>query len=422
MLTISTIPEALAELGKQTGRTWTDAELFDVASANEISLHAAPPITAETTIQEFVTGEGLRERYRMRPGRAALAVLFPWQVGQLWISGETETTHPSDHDSGMEGQYHWFTEPVRVTREQVRIKAETLQKILTIWRDAQTGKARPHRIRPAWIAPPITPQDMGEKKTTPEAIADLASPLAATTGAEHDERTHAVNELREWLNLDTWTVREGLLLLAGIDPHRSDCWKLTEQGFETATQPAWARITASPGLSVDDVDGSGMPRITGLVLDLNQAVQLSKLLNLWVSKPGHALQDRRAPRYYIEWATNKGHPPFWKPWVFDAGLLLEQPTTALFDPEVASTVDMDSRTDKERRQDRRLMLLCSLGGKVARKSGELRVFGITALENSEKAAGAGATSTKTIRADLKAAYERQAQASRAGPFSRLGSQ
>lgn len=256
----------------------------------------------------------------------------------------------------------------------------------------------------------------------PEALGrPKIQPITYGDGFKHDERTHAVNELREWFNLDTWTVREGLLLLVGIDPSRADCWKLTDQGFETETQPAWARITARPGLSVDDVDANGMPRITGYVLDLTQAEQLSELLNLWASKPGHALQDRRAPRYYIEWATSKGHPPFWKPWVFDAGLLLELPPTALFEPEVASAIEMDSGTYKERRQDGRLSLLYKLGGRVERKRGELRCYGITALVKSEKAAGARAVSEKTIRVDLKAAYERKNPPGHRGHFSGLGS-
>jgi hypothetical protein len=59
MLTISTIAEALAELGKQTGRAWTDSELFDVATNRGVELHAAPPITAQTTIQKFVAGVGM---------------------------------------------------------------------------------------------------------------------------------------------------------------------------------------------------------------------------------------------------------------------------------------------------------------------------------------------------------------------------
>lgn len=141
MLTISTIPEALAELAEQTGRAWTDSELFDVAARHGIELHAAPPITAQTTIQKFIAGVGMVEKFRSGPGHSRLAVLFPWQVGQLWLSGETMATQTEKHDE-VEGEYQWFTEPVRVTREQIRIKAATLNKILTVWSNAQPAPAQ----------------------------------------------------------------------------------------------------------------------------------------------------------------------------------------------------------------------------------------------------------------------------------------
>lgn len=133
MLSISTLPEALAELDKQTGRVWTDSELFDLVTKYSIELHAAPPITAQTTNQKFVIGVGMVETFRSQPGHARLAVLFPWQVGQIWLSGETLASHTERHNE-TEGEVKWFTEPVRVTREQVRIKAETLQIVLMVWR------------------------------------------------------------------------------------------------------------------------------------------------------------------------------------------------------------------------------------------------------------------------------------------------
>lgn len=165
MLTISTIPEALAELERRTGRAWTDSELFDLAANCSIELHAAPPITARTTIQKFVIGEGLVEKFRSGPGHARLAVLFPWQVGQLWISGETMAVHTEKHNE-IEDEYQFFTEGVRVTREQVRIKDATLQKILAVWNQAQAGRwlendKKPGDMRyqtgPDWMFP-IVPQ------------------------------------------------------------------------------------------------------------------------------------------------------------------------------------------------------------------------------------------------------------------------
>ena len=160
MLTISTIAEALAELERLTGHAWTDSELFDVATGNQISLHAAPPITASTAVHEWVDGEGLVTKYQMGEGYATLAVLFPHQVAQLWISGETKTVHPSDHDRHTE-TYHWFTEPVRVTREQVRISAGSLTKVLDCWRKSR-------------------PQDDGAAQVPTEEAADIDYSLLAT--------------------------------------------------------------------------------------------------------------------------------------------------------------------------------------------------------------------------------------------------
>jgi hypothetical protein len=164
VLTISTIPEALTELEKHTGRAWTGSELLDVATTYNLKLHAAAPIAAQTTIQAVVKGR-LEEKFRLRPGHAHLAVLFPKQVEQLSIVGETTTMHPLTSGMEREGEYHWFTEPVRVTREQVRIRAETLWKILALWDEAQSGPwiddetvpggKRRHR-GPDWMFPTIT--------------------------------------------------------------------------------------------------------------------------------------------------------------------------------------------------------------------------------------------------------------------------
>ena len=142
MLSISTIPEALAELEKQTGRTWTDSELFDVAIRCNIKLHASPPITAQLIIRKFVTVDGkLRVEEKLRGGGVSLALLFPWQVGQLWISGETLTSSPDDENlPEPEEEYILLQEPVKVMRETVRIKGDTLRRILKIWQNAQAGR------------------------------------------------------------------------------------------------------------------------------------------------------------------------------------------------------------------------------------------------------------------------------------------
>ncbi len=152
MLSISTIPEALAELEKQTGRVWTDSEFFDVATARSVVLHAASPLTARVIIEKWVDDhEGKLVKCPTKPAPSTLlAVLFPGQVGQLWISGETTTNHPANTYE-VEDEVRIFTEPVHVTRQQVRVKADSLKKIVDAWRNAQAGR---------WIKDPKQPGGM----------------------------------------------------------------------------------------------------------------------------------------------------------------------------------------------------------------------------------------------------------------------
>jgi len=178
MLTISTIPEALAELEKQTGRAWTDSELFDVATARNIELHAAVPRTAKVIVQEYVKGEGFKIKFPGMPIReGGWALLYPWQVKELWVGGETFVNSPNDrNDTEREGEYILFAEPVRVTREQIRIGCETLRNIVNIWRSAQAGrwvedksypKGMRHQRGPDWMFPQLSEEN---SHTNSEAV------------------------------------------------------------------------------------------------------------------------------------------------------------------------------------------------------------------------------------------------------------
>lgn len=73
------------------------------------------------------------------------------------------------------------------------------------------------------------------------------------------------------------------------------------------------------------------------------------------------------------------------------------------------------------RQDQRLARLRELGGVVILKNGATAISGIKKLVDSEVAAGAAARTEKTVRADLKAAYERELDAKRSGIFPRSAS-
>mgnify|MGYP003385663085 CR=1 FL=1 len=203
MLTISTIPEALAELDKRTGRAWTDSELFDVATRYGIELHAAPPTGAKTTIEKHIDGVGLVETiprlprdfdYLLAPyvntnHAARLAVLFPAQVEQLWLSGEVFTRHSHLHNE-VEDETIVFFEPVRVTREQVRIKAATLQKILGVWDKAQAGEGRRYK-GPEWMF--ITQQTAPEQSPAEPAPVVL---VAASPAPKNKSQTTLIFEAK----------------------------------------------------------------------------------------------------------------------------------------------------------------------------------------------------------------------------------
>jgi hypothetical protein len=214
MLSISTIPEALAELEKQTGRAWTDSELFDVATKHGIKLHAAAPITAKLIIQKFVAGEGFKEKPRAET--VYLALLYPWQIGQLWISGETLTISPDDTNlrEPEEDEYLSLQEPIRVTRETVRIRADTLRRILKIWENAQAGrwikdKSSPDGMRrqigPDWMFPqpleapvetPVARSEVVKRGITKQRIISAFEGLYFHTSAQWNR---ALTNVPDWL-------------------------------------------------------------------------------------------------------------------------------------------------------------------------------------------------------------------------------
>jgi hypothetical protein len=155
------------------------------------------------------------------------------------------------------------------------------------------------------------------------------------------EQAQAVGCLREWARHDTWTVNEGLRLLAGIDPHHSQDLTFDSEGFASVSNPSWAKIIEKPGGTWDDATG---PRVTGYYLDLTQLVLLGEMLSSWVSRVSHTMQDRHPPRYFIEWASEKGWHPFWLTWAQQAGLFLHRADSQ---PQAAPVVPAGKVPDTE---------------------------------------------------------------------------
>lgn len=127
------LAEALAWLRQQTGRAWTDSELFDFCVSREVPVHAAPPLEARCSVVELdpKNPSGVRVVMHLSWRKA---ILYPFNVGQLWQVGETEPTpvwHPMH--PGDERRWAVFDPPVRVRREHLAIALSTLNRIVKEW-------------------------------------------------------------------------------------------------------------------------------------------------------------------------------------------------------------------------------------------------------------------------------------------------
>lgn len=239
---------------------------------------------------------------------------------------------------------------------------------------------------------------MNEQPTTPPAIlASAARPFSEA------ERAQAIETLSEWLLHDTWTLRQGLFLLVGIDPLRSDDLISvpegdgSKMGMRSAPNPTWAMITKSPTAELDE---AGELRMAGYVFDPASLIALHALLSLWASNPEHPRdwQSRYKPAYFIGWARSKGRPPFWLEWLPD------QRRASVVDPAGASDQPIKA---PEERQARRLAAFLAAGGQVPRgSSGRWR--GVT------KVAEQLGITRQTLTDDLKAAIEREREQRRGG--------
>ena len=178
MLRYSKLEEALAYLTEQTERTWTESELFELATHLELDLTAVAPASARTVILTLKPGEGLVEEWRSPLGHALFAVLFPFQVMQLWMRGETTTRHPLDHDK-LHFKPKMFVEEVHVTPAEVRISLKALQSMLSAWRHSKTGG---EGFFPQWMLPG-TPQS--------------PSPGAVASHRADDAQTDSIPRARE---------------------------------------------------------------------------------------------------------------------------------------------------------------------------------------------------------------------------------
>lgn len=144
--------------------------------------------------------------------------------------------------------------------------------------------------------------------------------------------------LRQWLKYPTWSVREGLLLLAGIDPRRADCLHFSEDCTELEASadpeslppvggvrvggPTWCRL-GSPERIESGPDGS--LHIVGPVCAPDDILLILTLMEHWHRTPGHDGVKMATPAQFIAVAERAGLPPTWLEAASLAGLLPHQP-------------------------------------------------------------------------------------------------
>lgn len=170
-----------------------------------------------------------------------------------------------------------------------------------------------------------------------------------------EEAEAAAEALRYWFRLDTWTLREGLLLLVGIDPHRSECITIDENGkgfqLEGKGHPApyWSRIGYPPDSSwtEEDMLAGRQPTITGLIFCPAEGYRLWELLNIWHANPELEGLRRARPLQFITLAESKGLAPYWLEAVRAKGILPVdgQKTTDM--PKIGSTAPLQRQRHQE---------------------------------------------------------------------------
>lgn len=128
-LKYSTLAESLAWLRLATGRDWTENELLDAATSRRITLHAAPPITANANLCELDLSRDAPAPFRVKCRLGwRMALLYPLHVAQIMHAGETETVHAAGEVQEPH-EHIYFSEPFRAQREHVRVAQSALERL-----------------------------------------------------------------------------------------------------------------------------------------------------------------------------------------------------------------------------------------------------------------------------------------------------
>lgn len=136
------------------------------------------------------------------------------------------------------------------------------------------------------------------KQLSGQKIFDLANRIA-------QESLAADGKLIDWLlRRDTWSPREAMLLILGVDPDS------TETIEEHRYGNILVRIVRLTRFGTDD------PASPQEVRNLDE--KLANMMRAWESG---SHPSKCAPAYFIRWAVEKGFPPRWYEWACKLNLL-----------------------------------------------------------------------------------------------------
>lgn len=133
-MTFSTTAEALEWLKAETGEQLSESKLLDLAAGYSVVLHAAPPLDRKAELMTF-DAAGIANGTNPKGYKTKCSIgwkmvqLFPFHIGQILTIGETESIHAAGQLDTSKEEYFFFSEPVRVTRDQVRVSRVALLEL-----------------------------------------------------------------------------------------------------------------------------------------------------------------------------------------------------------------------------------------------------------------------------------------------------
>jgi hypothetical protein len=170
-----------------------------------------------------------------------------------------------------------------------------------------------------------------------------------------EEAEAAAEALRYWFRFDTWSVRQGLLLLVGIDPEHVVDIEIPPDGSSLKVErkdfrsPGWFRI-GFPAQIVQPLGNELMgrqPEITDFTFSGDVVMELMDLMKLWGANPEFQGMTRLEPMRFVRFAESKGLAPYWLEAVRAKGILPVdgQKTTDM--PKIGSTAPLQRQRHQE---------------------------------------------------------------------------